>query len=90
MVRKTATIQNSVGIHVRPSGLIINAVKNYSGAITLFGNGMQIKLTSVMGLIALGLAGGSSVEIEVDGPDEEETCTMLVELFEKKYDFPRR
>ena len=43
-----------------------------------------------MELIGLGLGAGSTILIRVEGPDEEEQCARLVELFETHYDFPHR
>jgi phosphotransferase system HPr-like phosphotransfer protein len=43
-----------------------------------------------MGLIALGMTQGDEVEVEVSGPKEEKVCARLVEMLEKKYDFPPR
>ena len=43
-----------------------------------------------MGLIALGLQQGDSVEVAVDGPDGAAVCRQTVALLEKEYDFPPR
>ena len=90
MITGTATIANKAGIHVRPSGVIFSEMKDYNGTIALSAKGMRTDLKSVMGLIALGLQVGDTVEIEVTGPGEEGACTQLIELLERVYDFPPR
>ena len=90
MIRKTATVKNSAGIHVRPSGVIFKAVEKYPGKIELTANGLTMPLDNVMTLLTMGLVQGSKVEIAVDGPDEEETAKKLAELFETEFDFPPR
>ncbi|WP_319558790.1 HPr family phosphocarrier protein [Marispirochaeta sp.] len=90
MVQAEVTVQNYAGIHVRPSGLIIQAAAGYPGSISVEGTGMVTDLTNVMGLIAMGLCQGDRVRISVDGPNEEEMLSIFTDLFGKNYDFPPR
>ena len=90
MATGQATVKNSAGIHVRPSGEIIQQTKDYAGKILLSAHGMSIELSGVMGLIAMGLQQGDTVEIVVEGPDDSTVCGRLVTLLEKNFDFPPR
>ena len=90
MITVDATVRNFAGIHVRPSGVIIKAAAGYPGTIQVSGKGMDINLKNIMGLIAMGLQKGDSVQISVSGPDEEKTAEELKSLFEKEFDFPPR
>ena len=88
MTTKRAYIHNDLGIHVRPSGLIIKETQEYSGIILLKSKGIEIELKSIMDLLALGLQKDDEIEITIIGPDEEEYCSQLVELFQHNFDFP--
>ncbi len=88
MVKTTAVIKNSAGIHVRPSGIIFETLKDYPGSIVIIVQGERYRLDSIMVLLALGLVKGSEIQIEVNGPDEKNKCKALKELFEKEFDFP--
>ncbi len=88
MTERQATIKNMNGIHCRPSAEIVNAVKPYTGAISVNADTGESDLRSVLGLVSLGLEPGFTVTICVDGPDEEAQCQKLVDLFEKHYDYP--
>jgi len=90
MMKTTATIRNSAGIHVRPSALIIEAIKDYQGKIILKTDRMEAKLATAIDLLSLGLLRGDTVDIEVIGPQEKSICTKLKVLFETKFDFPPR
>ena len=90
MVEKTAVVQNQAGIHVRPSGVIIEEIGDYSGRISAEAHGFSVDLNSVMGLLSLGLVQKDEVKIRVEGPDEEKTAAKVKELFERHYDFPPR
>jgi phosphotransferase system HPr (HPr) family protein len=84
-----ATIQNEAGIHCRPSSFIIKSVQDYPGKIRVAHeeNG-ECDLRSMLDLMMMGLTCGSSVELEVEGPQEEAQLQSVTDLFEKIYDFP--
>lgn len=88
-VKGKATVKNEAGIHCRPSTHIIKSVQDYPGRIRVVHplNG-ECNLTSMLDLMIMGLTCGSSVEIEVEGPEEERQLAKIVELFEHVYDFP--
>ena len=90
MAEGTATVRNSAGIHVRPSGVILKAFADYPGKITLAAKGREVELPNLVGLIALGLQENDTVSISVDGPDDESTCAAVVRLIEKRFDFPQK
>jgi phosphotransferase system HPr (HPr) family protein len=90
MTKKTATVKNKMGIHVRPTGVIIHSLNGVNADVTVKGKGMETDLRDHMGLLAMGLCQGDRVEIMVNGEGEEQLCDALVELFEKEFDFPPR
>jgi phosphotransferase system HPr (HPr) family protein len=90
MVEKKTEVRNEAGIHVRPSGVILEEAKDYPGSIEVEANGTSMKLNNVMGLLSLGLVQGSEVTIRVEGPDEEKEAEKLAELFSRHFDFPPR
>ena len=90
MVEETAVVQNQAGIHVRPSGVIIEEIGDYEGNVIAESNDFSVELNSVMGLLSLGLVQGDVVKIIVKGPDEERVAAQVKELFERNYDFPPR
>jgi phosphocarrier protein HPr len=90
MVNNKAIINNDAGIHVRPSGVIINELGSYAGKIVVSGTHSSVELNSVMSLLTLGLMKGDEIEIAVTGTDEEKVCLQVKELMERIYDFPPR
>ena len=90
MVELPAIIRNSAGIHCRPSAVIIKEAMNYPGVIRVTANSRESDLRSVMSLLALGLHQGTDITIRVSGPDEQEFCRKLVDLFQTHFDFPPR
>jgi len=90
LTETTATVQNTHGIHCRPSALIVEFASQYDGSIDVSNGERHSDLRSILELMALELFCGTTVTIRVEGPDEQKTCQDLVALFEKHFDFPPR
>ncbi len=88
MVTGKAIIKNEMGIHVRPSGMIIKETALYPGKITLKKGPTEMILASIMDLLALCLVKGDEIVISVSGENEESYSKKLVDLFEYQFDFP--
>lgn len=89
MIQVQATIQNEHGIHCRPTALIIRSIGDYPGRIEVVCEDRRSNPRSMLGLMSLGLAKGTAITIEVDGPDEQAMAAKLKELFETHFDFER-
>jgi phosphocarrier protein HPr len=90
MAERTAVIRNGAGIHCRPSAVIVKAIRGYAGSVLVHGASGDCDPRSIMALLGLGLQHGDRVTVSVSGPDEDEVCKMLADLFETAFDFPPR
>lgn len=88
MKEMKAVVQNAQGIHCRPSALIVKYANDYDGKIKVVGENGSCSLRSIMELMTLELYPDSEVTIQVEGPNEEQVCQELVDLFETHFDFP--
>ena len=89
MVEKKINVRNKAGIHCRPSSLIIQKVIDFPDcSFKATCSKGESDLTSILTLISLGIEQGEDVEITVNGPDEEEACQEIAELFAYEFDFP--
>ncbi len=88
MVEVTAVIQNEAGIHCRPTAVITQAATEYGGTVTVSAPSGSCELGSALELMMLGLEPGTTVVIEVEGPEEETAAAKFKELFETEFDFP--
>lgn len=89
-VEARATVRNAMGIHCRPSAVIIKEAADYPGRVRVVSESRECDLRSVIHLIALGLHQGAEVLIQVTGPDAAGFARKLAELFERHFDFPPR
>ena len=54
----TYTIQDEVGIHARPAGLLAKKAKEFQSAITLEKDGKSVNLTKLMAVMGMGVKHG--------------------------------
>lgn len=90
MINKTAIVKNNMGIHVRPTGVIIDAMHACSADVRVASKGVESSLRDHISLLAMGLCKGDTVEVSVSGENEDAIADKIVELFEREFDFPPR
>ena len=90
MKERIVTIRNKAGIHCRPSSMILSTIQQKYPMHTFLieKDGEEIELNSILNLISLGLAYGSSARLTVSGADEDKAIIEVGDLFEYEFDFP--
>jgi phosphocarrier protein len=86
MTTQTITICNRAGIHARPAALLVQATKDFACNIYIEKGNNRINAKSIMGIITLGAAYGTELNIIADGEGEEAAVKTLVRLFESKFE----
>ena len=82
MVSQKITINNPQGLHMRPAGVFAKGVAKYQSDVNLVFNGKSTNGKSLLNIIGACIKCGSEIEIQCDGPDEEEALQGAVELIE--------
>ena len=79
----TATVEliNDSGLHARPASELTKLAATFDASVTV--NGVNAK--SLLSIMALGLAKGSEVVYEADGPDARAAVQALVALTEEGF-----
>lgn len=67
----TYEIKDASGIHARPAGMLVKEAKKYQSVITVTANGKSVDATKLMAVMSLGVKCGQSIEVGVEGADEE-------------------
>ncbi|MDR2394289.1 MAG: HPr family phosphocarrier protein [Treponema sp.] len=86
MLEKILTVSNRAGIHARPAAMLVQAIKDFTCAIYLEKDQHRIKGKSIMGVITLGAAYGSTIKVITDGKDEAQAMEVIAQLFESKFE----
>ena len=81
MKTMTYTIQDELGIHARPAGVLVQEVKKFQSKIMLEGNGKKAEAGKLLAIMGMGIKHGTEVTITAEGPDENEAIAAMEEFF---------
>lgn len=79
-------ITNQRGLHARASAKFVKCAEGFDAEITVTRDGMAVPATSIMGLMMLGAAMGTSIMVEARGEQAEAALEALAQLVESKFD----
>ena len=85
MFVKDVKVQNQVGLHARPATFFIQKANEFKSSIWVEKEERRVNAKSLLGVLSLGIVGGTKIRIIVDGSDEEAAMNALVELVEKDF-----
>ncbi len=85
MMKKELRIENKLGLHARAAAQIVKSASAFASKITLIKDGLAVDGKSIMGIMMLAAAKGSSVLLQVEGTDENEALAELERLFQDNF-----
>ena len=85
MITKEVVIKNQVGLHARPATFFIQKANEFKSSIWVEKEERRVNAKSLLGVLSLGIMGGTDIRIMAGGPDEEEAVTELVKLVESGF-----
>ena len=84
-VKKDVLVQNQVGLHARPATFFIQKANEFKSSIWVEKDERRVNAKSLLGVLSLGIVGGTSIDIIADGSDEQEAVDSLVALMESGF-----
>lgn len=84
-VKKDVLVQNQVGLHARPATFFIQKANEFKSSIWVEKDERRVNAKSLLGVLSLGIVGGTSIDIIADGSDEQEAVGSLVALVESGF-----
>ena len=84
-VKKDVLVQNQVGLHARPATFFIQKANEFKSSIWVEKDERRVNAKSLLGVLSLGIVGGTSIDIIADGSDEQEAADSLVALVESGF-----
>jgi phosphocarrier protein len=79
------TIVNEKGLHARASARFVEVVEAHEARATVSRDGMRVSGDSIMGLLMLGAARGSTITVETEGPQAAELAAALAALVANRF-----
>ena len=80
MFVKDVVIQNQVGLHARPATFFIQKANEFKSSIWVEKEERRVNAKSLLGVLSLGIMGGTQIRIIAGGDDEEQAVEELVKL----------
>lgn len=80
MYVKDVVVQNKVGLHARPATFFIQKANEFKSSIWVEKEERRVNAKSLLGVLSLGIIGGTTIRVIADGADEENSVESLVKL----------
>ena len=85
MQQREIEIVNKLGLHARASAKLTQTASSFKSEVFLSRNGRRVNAKSIMGVMMLAAARGSTVRIETEGEDEVAAMDQLTALITDKF-----
>ena len=86
MTTCAVTILNPLGLHARAAAKFVHVAGKFVSVVKVSRGGREIDGKSIMGLLLLSAAQGSSITISADGSDERDAIAALCGLVQRGFD----
>jgi phosphocarrier protein len=80
MVSRTVSVVNQLGMHARAAAKFVHLATKFQAQIRVSKDSREVDGKSIMGLLLLAAARGTTITISVDGSDEREAIEALAAL----------
>ncbi len=77
MLQQEALIKNKLGLHARASAKLTQLASQFPCEIWLTRNGRRVNAKSIMGVMMLAAAKGTTIAIETSGDQENEAMAAI-------------
>ena len=85
MYVKEVLVQNKAGLHARPATFFIQKDNVYYSSFCVEKDERRVNVKSLLGVLSLGIIGGTTIKVIADGSDETEAVEGLVSLVESGF-----
>jgi phosphocarrier protein HPr len=86
LLRRRVTIVNRRGLHARAAARFVNVAEQFVAEIEVAKDDLVVGGTSILGLMMLAAAAGSTLEIRARGREAAPALDALVALVERGFD----
>ena len=86
MPRREVEIVNKLGLHARAAAKLTQVASAFKSEVWLSRNDRRVNAKSIMGVMMLAAAAGSTIRIIANGSDEKDAVEQLCRLLESNID----
>ena len=85
MFVKEVSVKNPEGLHARPATFFIQKSNEFKSSIWVEKEERRANAKSLLGVLSLGIMGGTQIRIIAGGTDEQEAVDALAKLVESGF-----
>lgn len=86
MIKREIEVQNKLGLHARAAAKLVHTATRFDADVKVRKDAEEVDAKSILGVLLLAAAKGSTVTVTVDGDDEEQAIESIQDLFDSKFD----
>jgi len=86
MLQQEVEIINKLGLHARASAKLTQVAGRFKSNVWVSRSGRRVNAKSIMGVMMLAAAKGSTLIVETDGPDEQEALDAVSRLIASRFE----
>lgn len=86
MIRREIEVQNKLGLHARAAAKLVHTATRFNADVKVQKDAEEVDAKSILGVLLLAAAKGSTVTVTADGDDEEQAIETIQNLFDSKFD----
>ena len=88
MIERSVLVVNALGLHARAAARFVQLATRFESQIRVRRNSRVMDGKSILGILLLAAARGSTISITADGGDEEAAVAALAHLVESGFGEP--
>ena len=85
MFVREVMVKNQVGLHARPATFFIQKANEFKSSIWIEKEERRVNAKSLLGILSLGIVGGTNIMVIAEGADEMAAVDALIELVDSGF-----
>jgi phosphocarrier protein len=85
LTEREVEIVNRLGLHARAAAKLVQTAGRFDSRVSLVMNGDEVDAKSILGILLLAAAQGSSVVVRCEGEDEDEAMEAVTRLIADRF-----
>ena len=85
MTEREVEIVNRLGLHARAAAKLVQTAGRFDSRVSLVMNGDEVDAKSILGILLLAAAQGTSVTVRCEGEDEDEALEAVTRLIADRF-----
>ncbi|MDF1561613.1 MAG: HPr family phosphocarrier protein [Deltaproteobacteria bacterium] len=81
MAKGTFDVINKLGLHARAAATLVKETNRFESEVFLIRDGNEVNGKSIMGVLTLAAAQGTSVEVRCEGSDAQAALSAIEAVF---------